>query len=422
MRLLLSLAVFAVQALSPALAQEPAAATAERAPMRVLFLGNSYTEQNKLPWVVQALAASARIPVEIEVEARTPGGCTFERHWIGGRSVDLIRQGGWDVVVLQEQSQLPLSDPLLMVRNGKKLIAEVREAGARPLLFMTWARSGELDTTEALESAYRGLGAQADAEVAPVGLAWREALERKPHWELHKADGSHPTPRGTYLAACVLLGWIADLDPRSLGDIGRRELVPEEMDFLHEVASRFVPASAVLPMVRGLHASQVGDDRLALKWIKFEDRVDRLRVERRNTDEEDGAFTVVAELKGSATSWSDRDLPPATSFAYRIHPVFIEKQLALKSSGVGRSLKLELRPGSRVELAVAEGTVEWTFAGERVRLVAGQLRLVAPGASDATFEAEAAAVDGAATAIARLLPAARRIDAIPPLVVTTEAD
>ena len=38
---------------------------------------------------------------------------------------------------------------------------------------------------------------------APVGDAWERSLAERPAIVLHDADGSHPSPAGTYLAACV---------------------------------------------------------------------------------------------------------------------------------------------------------------------------------------------------------------------------
>ena len=70
----------------------------------VLFIGNSYTEANNLPDMVQQVARSAG--KDITYASNTPGGCTFSMH-CNNNSMNLIRQGGWDVIVLQEQSQLP---------------------------------------------------------------------------------------------------------------------------------------------------------------------------------------------------------------------------------------------------------------------------------------------------------------------------
>lgn len=71
---------------------------------KVLFIGNSYTQVNNLPEVIKNLAASNGDT--LDYIANTPGGCTFAQH-LQNQSANYIQQGGWDYVVLQEQSQLP---------------------------------------------------------------------------------------------------------------------------------------------------------------------------------------------------------------------------------------------------------------------------------------------------------------------------
>ena len=50
---------------------------------------------------------SARV---VYAESVTAGGATLQRHWEGGGALAAIRRGGWDFVVLQEQSTRPLDD------------------------------------------------------------------------------------------------------------------------------------------------------------------------------------------------------------------------------------------------------------------------------------------------------------------------
>src|SRR5258705_7247834 len=73
---------------------------------RVLFIGNSYTYVNDLPGVVAALSREPQSPAWIDVDSHTPGGATWDDHDADPAVDDLIAQG-WDVVVLQDQSQEP---------------------------------------------------------------------------------------------------------------------------------------------------------------------------------------------------------------------------------------------------------------------------------------------------------------------------
>ena len=82
---------------------------APSAPLKVLFIGNSYTSVNDLPAMVTALAEAAG-GRKIEVDRHLVGGCTLEKHVKDQKAIDKIRGTKWDVVVLQEHSLRPIID------------------------------------------------------------------------------------------------------------------------------------------------------------------------------------------------------------------------------------------------------------------------------------------------------------------------
>mgnify|MGYP000191502692 CR=1 FL=1 len=69
-----------------------------------------------------------------ESELQSASGLTLEQHWENGRAVKEIQNGNWDVVVLQEQSQRPVSQPKLFQEYASKFDAEVRKKGGRTVL------------------------------------------------------------------------------------------------------------------------------------------------------------------------------------------------------------------------------------------------------------------------------------------------
>ena len=72
--------------------------------INVLFIGNSYTATNNLPQMISNIASA--MGENMTYSSNTPGGCTFMQH-CSNASMTMIQQGSWDIVVLQEQSQLP---------------------------------------------------------------------------------------------------------------------------------------------------------------------------------------------------------------------------------------------------------------------------------------------------------------------------
>jgi hypothetical protein len=79
------------------------------APLKVLFVGNSYTSVNDLPSMAAGLAEAAG-GRKIDVDRHLVGGCTLEKHVKDQKAIDKIRAEKWDVVVLQEQSLRPVID------------------------------------------------------------------------------------------------------------------------------------------------------------------------------------------------------------------------------------------------------------------------------------------------------------------------
>src|SRR3954470_9161456 len=83
-----------------------------RRTLRVLFVGNSYTIYNDLPWVTSQLSLSSGVDRPLEMKSIALMGATLEEHWDDGFALKEIRDDGpWDYVVLQGQSIKPLIDP-----------------------------------------------------------------------------------------------------------------------------------------------------------------------------------------------------------------------------------------------------------------------------------------------------------------------
>lgn len=203
--------------------------------IRVLFVGNSYTAVNNLPSLFQSVATSTGD--EVQVNSNTPGGCTFEQHCTN-QSATMIQQGGWDFVVLQEQSQLP-AFPLSQVQSSCFPYAaqlndmiELYNPCAETVFYMTWGRKyGDqenaasfppIGTYEGMDSLlyerYMYMTQQNNAIVSPVGRVWRYLRTNHPEIELYSSDNSHPTLAGSYAAACAFYTTILRKDPTQIID------------------------------------------------------------------------------------------------------------------------------------------------------------------------------------------------------------
>lgn len=226
--------------------------------LRILFIGNSYTFVNDLPGTVARLAKAGGHRVETGMSA--PGGWFLSDHANSAETLDQIKSSTWDFVILQEQSQAPASE---QVRNSqmypaaRTLVGTIMEAGAAPILFITWAhRDGWPDNgmpsyesmQTAINAGYLALGQELNVQMAPVGDAWSETRRQNPQLSLWQEDGSHPSPQGTYLAACVFYAVIYREGPDGLSYTG--SLSQEEARVLQRIAGEIVlkrPSSWNIP-------------------------------------------------------------------------------------------------------------------------------------------------------------------------------
>ena len=200
---------------------------------RAFFAGNSYTSVNDLPRMVADIAQS--MGDELIYASNTPGACTFELH-CSNASMDKICQGGWDFVVLQEQSQLP-AFPIEMVEEmvypfAKQLVDSTYafNPDGEAMFYMTWGRkNGDtefgpmypmMSTYEGMDSLlyarYMYMAETNDASVCPVGRVWHYLRDTHGEIELYTPDESHPSLAGSYAAACAFYTMMFGRDPDSI--------------------------------------------------------------------------------------------------------------------------------------------------------------------------------------------------------------
>lgn len=206
--------------------QSPTARTTNSGALRVLFIGNSYTYFNNLPQMLVELARAARESNALEVEMVAVGGATLKSLWERGAARNALQRSRWDYVVLQEQSTLgpaplvngraQISNPKTFHEYARLFDTEIKKTGAQTIFYLTWARQNQAETQAALSDAYLRIAQELNAIVAPVGLAWESALKQDSQLALHQDDKSHPTPRGSYLAACVFYATIFGKTPAGL--------------------------------------------------------------------------------------------------------------------------------------------------------------------------------------------------------------
>lgn len=222
--------------------------------LRVLFVGNSYTYVNDLPAVLVAMARAGGATA-LEVDSVTVGGATLRNHWETNTAPTRIMAGGWDAVVLQEQSVTPVLNYTEFRTYGVRFANLITTHRARPVFYATWPRAaGDVVYAQAwsggslpvfgrrLDQAYAQVAAMVEGStVAHVGTAWMASLTANPAIDLYASDGSHPSTAGTWLAACVLYRALTGVAPPPAADAAAMGLGPADARTLRELAASQPP-------------------------------------------------------------------------------------------------------------------------------------------------------------------------------------
>ena len=204
----------------------PAPVMAQAKPMRVLFIGNSYTYFNNLPATVGDLAKGAGEARRFEPTVVLVGGSTIDGHLQRGDAQREIARGGWDAVVVQDQSMRPIATPDATWHDAEAVAALVRRAGARLYFYETWAREATPELQDSLSRTYHRAAERTGGTVVHAGDAWAayrktEAVSAGAHSALFFTDGSHPSTAGTYLAATAFYAALYGRAPNGLSNVVR---------------------------------------------------------------------------------------------------------------------------------------------------------------------------------------------------------
>lgn len=187
-------------------------------PMRVLFIGNSYTHYNNMPNLFEQIAKSKGIKIEVYADAKS--NHTFKMHAQRLELYNSIRSKKWDYVILQGFSRELAQDNNIIdsasLPYAKQILDSIykRNPCTSVLLYQTWGYEDGfiLDSTgnkwdyqtmsDRIHKGYIYLGKKLSLGIVPVGKTWEIIKENHPEIKLYQNDKQHPSIAGSYLAAC----------------------------------------------------------------------------------------------------------------------------------------------------------------------------------------------------------------------------
>lgn len=184
-------------------------------PMRILFVGNSYTHYNKMPEIVQKMADQRGVKVEIHMSAES--NHTFNMHSKREALFEKIRQYKWDYIVMQGFSrELSFGNEYTdtaVVPYFSLILDSIYKNNActNVWLYQTWGylngytdeqnQSTYQQMSDEIHRGYLYLADKFKLPMVPVGKVWETVKENYPSYALYDNDGRHPSKLGSYLVA-----------------------------------------------------------------------------------------------------------------------------------------------------------------------------------------------------------------------------
>lgn len=242
---------------------EPLVARDTSKTYRVLLIGNSFTyynDMNKPNGIFYKIATNAGY--NVTVDSVYKGGYYLHQYLdendeYGKQVLQRLTTGiRYDIVVLQDQSAVPISNPADFYDACRRFKTLIDANGAEMWLYETWGyKAGQknlssfgrdtFDMEMKLRAAYTAIGEELGVPVAYVGAAFSRMYADHPEIEIYHSDLKHPGAMGSYLIAWTLFGTIFGVDPATLEFGG---ILPKSYaDPLRAAASEIVRNGAPVP-------------------------------------------------------------------------------------------------------------------------------------------------------------------------------
>lgn len=241
-------------------------------PLNILFIGNSYTYYNDMPTALFRPIAQAA-GYEVKVTALTEGGHHLwefaSEQDAQGAALRALLKSTWmkyDIVVLQEQSNTPISNPARFYTGVRDLyeLIKAHNANAEMVLYATWGyQTGHENLTKygkttqememKLRAAYTAIGEELNIPVAYAGAGMTYALEHS-SVGLYNADRTHPSLAGSAIAAWTIFSTVFRVHPDTVDYAG--DITPSVMASVKEAVSYVYENGA--PVDAAYQTSSVG--------------------------------------------------------------------------------------------------------------------------------------------------------------------
>ncbi len=195
---------------------------------KVLFLGNSHTYFNDMPYYAEYISKSCGIDgIAIKATMLADGGRSLKWHATQKDVRYNIIYGEYDFIIFQNNAH-PFDGYEELREGTEQLLSFVEQAVKKPtiVMYMTWSKKENPEDFKEMRDAYRKIANDFKLKLAPVGENFYE-INANYNTELYDSDGAHTSKFGAYIAALTIVESLFEVKihefPKKI-DFGNREL------------------------------------------------------------------------------------------------------------------------------------------------------------------------------------------------------
>ncbi len=168
--------------------------------VKILMIGNSLTRYNDVASKVKYLFEYAGVKAKVDVKAQMSASLSDHATVAARTYEDMIINGGYDYVILQDKSSGFTEE--LLVEGVAGFIPWFEKSSSKMLLYMPWANEDVFESMQdTFTSAYKNVAAEYDALLAPSGVAYYDLyFNHDKHW-YRKGDNVHGNDLASLISA-----------------------------------------------------------------------------------------------------------------------------------------------------------------------------------------------------------------------------
>lgn len=170
--------------------------------IQVLFIGNSLTYTNDLP----ALLASHAKANDVKLTARSialPNYALLD-HLAENNIVNALKNTKFNYIIVQQGPSSQAEGRASLIEGATQLKALADKNGAKLCIFMVWPAFANYGTFDGVIKNHSDAAQMTNSILCPVGLAWKEFIDKTNDLSYYGPDLFHPSLKGSKVAAEII--------------------------------------------------------------------------------------------------------------------------------------------------------------------------------------------------------------------------